>query len=226
MKTIWRYFFIGLLIATNLPCFANTQPIRTLGVVLFPNFELLDVTGPLEMFGQLPDKFKIILIAEKEGPVNSIPGVALLARATLKNAPHLDLLLIPGGEHIQQNFSNQRLLTWIKQRSTQAELTLTVCTGSALLAKTGLLDHHHATTNKMAFTWVVQQRPQVKWQKHARWVDDGKFVTSSGVAAGVDMSLHVIARLYGIATGNEVANRTEYIWNKNPAVDPFAKNIK
>ncbi len=211
---------VGLLM--SLSSLADKLPPKTLGVFVYPHFELLDVFGPLEMFGSLPDKIKIVIIAEHPGRVKSDQGTAIYAETDLQHAPHLDYLFIPGGFGSRQLVSDKAVLSWIKQRADKADLVFSVCTGSALLAKAGVLDHHRATTNKKAFQWVTEQGPDVQWVKHARWVEDGKFITSSGVAAGTDMSLQVIARLYGMKTSERVANGAEYIWNKDPAKDPFA----
>jgi len=198
--------------------------IKTLGVVIFPDFELLDVFGPLEMFGHLPNNIKIIMIAEKEGAVQSYQGPSVLADVTLDDAPNIDLLFIPGGLGTRKEINNKKLIHWIKERSAKAEMILSVCTGAALLAQAGVLDNKSATTNKMAFNWVTEQGPKVKWIKEARWVEDGNIITSSGVAAGTDMSLYVISMLYGEEMALFLANLTEYIWHSDPNNDPFSKN--
>ena len=87
------------------------------------------------------------------------------------------------------------MLDWLKERSEQAALVASVCTGSALLAKAGVLDGLRATSNKLAFAWASSQSEKVQWQQQARWVEDGKVFSSSGVSAGIDMSLAVIAKL-------------------------------
>src|SRR5690606_15611933 len=129
---------------------------------IFPGYELLDVAGPLEMFGNLPDKFKIVLISEHAGLVKSVQGVAIQADTDLAHTPHLDYLLIPGGMGTRKEINNIKLISWIKRNSQTAEITMTVCTGAALLAKTGLLDNRPATSNKIAFAWVKQQGMAVK----------------------------------------------------------------
>jgi transcriptional regulator GlxA family with amidase domain len=101
-------------------------------------------------------------------------------------------------------------------------VTTTVCTGSALLARTGLLDGRPATSNKLAWDWVVQQGPRVRWQRRARWVDDGNVLTSSGVSAGIDMALSLVERLNGREMAITSARNMEYVWNLDPANDPFA----
>ena len=106
-----------------------------------------------------------------------------------------DLILVPGGIGTRREVDNPRLLEWLNQRAAAAILVTSVCTGAALLARAGLLDGKRATTNKRAFAWVASQGPEVNWIKQARWVEDGKFATSSGVSAGIDMALALIARL-------------------------------
>lgn len=203
----------------------KNQTVKTLGVLVFPDFELLDLFGPLEMFGNLPDDIKIVLVSEKGGLVASAQGPEIMTDTTLNEAPPIDLLLIPGGMGTRKEVNNPKLIAWIKERSDKASMTLSVCTGAALLAKAGVLDGKRATTNKLAFNWVVEQGPKVKWVKEARWVEDGNMVSSSGVAAGTDMSLYVISELYGKKTADSIINTTEYIWNSDPHKDPFAKNI-
>ena len=111
----------------------------------------------------------------------------------------------------------------VNERAADAEIVASVCTGSAILAKAGLLDGRPATSNKQAFTWVKKQGPKVEWVKQARWVEDGKFYTSSGVSAGIDMSLAVIARILGIDVSESLALATEYEWHRDSSWDPFAE---
>jgi transcriptional regulator GlxA family with amidase domain len=86
-----------------------------------------------------------------------------------------------------------------------------------------LLDGRRATTNKRAFKWVAEQSAKVNWVREARWVEDGKFATSSGVSAGIDMALAVMARLYGAETAEAIAIAMEYEWHRDANWDPFAK---
>ena len=114
------------------------------------------------------------------------------------------------------------LLDWLQQRAQQAELVTSVCTGSALLAKAGVLDGVRATTNKLAFAWAASQSAKVQWQQQARWVEDRKFFTSSGVSAGIDMSLAVIAKLVSHQAAEQAASFAEYDWHRDADWDPFA----
>ena len=195
---------------------------RTIGVVLFEGFELLDVFGPLEMFGLAAEHFEIRLISQTGGMVASRQGPKSVCDDSFQSAPAIDVLLVPGGIGTRREVDNQELLDWLKERSEQAELVASVCTGSALLAKAGVLDGLHATTNKMAFGWATSQSEKVQWQKQARWVEDGKVFTSSGVSAGIDMSLAVIAKLVSQQAAEEAANFAEYSWQRDADWDPFA----
>jgi len=196
---------------------------RTLGVVLFPGFELLDVFGPLEAFGNLPGVIEVKTIAAQAGPVVSAQGPRAVADHGFKDAPQLDMLLIPGGIGTRDAIDDRVLLDWLAARSQSAEIVMSVCTGSALLARAGVLDGQRATTNKAFFQWVADQGPKVEWVRQARWVDAGKFVTSSGVSAGIDMALAVVTRLAGRDLAENLARMMEYQWHTDADDDPFAK---
>ena len=202
---------------------AEEETLRTLGVVLFPGFELLDVYGPLEAFGHLPEAFRIVQVAEQAGPVASAQGPRVVAEAALAGAPKLDWLLVPGGIGTRAEVDNAKLIDWLRTRAAAAERVTSVCTGAALLARAGLLDGLRATSNKAVFSWVQSQGPRVTWVPAARWVHDGKFSTSSGVSAGIDMTLDLIAKHVGADTGEALARAMEYEWHRDPDWDPFAK---
>jgi putative intracellular protease/amidase len=197
---------------------------RTLGGVLYPDFELLDFHGPLEMFGSLgPQQLRIVTVAERAGPVASFQGPRTVAEHGFADCPDLDLILLPGGFGTVAQLGNAPLLDFLRARAPRAEVTMSVCSGSALLAKAGLLDGRRATSNKQFFDLARGQGAQVDWVAEARWVEDGPFATSSGVSAGMDMALGVIARLYGKERAQEIADLTEYEWHSDPTRDPFVR---
>ncbi len=196
---------------------------KKIGALAFPKFELLDLFGPLEMFGVLEQDFAIEIVGTEAGSIASRQGPAVVVDATINDSRRFDMVLIPGGFGTRTLVSSQGVLSWLREVSGEARLVMSVCTGSALLAAAGLLDGRKATSNKIAFEWVMSQGPHVDWQKEARWVKDGKYYTSSGVAAGIDMSLGVIKDLLGEDTVRHVANWTEYSWNEDRDFDPFAK---
>ena len=199
------------------------KSVRSIAVVLFDEFELLDVFGPLEMFGMVPDSFEICMVAERTGEVASRQGPKSVVEHGFSEGRQYDIVLVPGGKGTRTEVDNQALLEWLRKQSSGAEYVTSVCTGSAILGRAGVLDGIRATTNKRAFTWATAQGDKVNWQKEARWVEDGKFFTSSGVSAGMDMSLALIARLLGQATAEDVATWTEYEWHRDAGWDPFAK---
>jgi transcriptional regulator GlxA family with amidase domain len=210
---------------------AETPPVRRVAVALFEGFTVLDVYGPVQAFAsaRLPKDdgsplrlFEIITLAEKAGPIRSGEGPSTQADYAFADAPDYDILLVPGGFGTRQAVGNARLLLALTAASRRAAITTTVCTGSALLARTGIMDGRPATSNKVAWDWVVKQGPRVRWQRRARWVDDGDLVTSSGVSAGIDMALSVVARLLGVDMARQAARFMEYVWHEDAADDPFA----
>jgi putative intracellular protease/amidase len=200
----------------------NPAPIKV-GAVLFTDFELLDVFGPLEMFGRLGERVWITMLAAEPGNIRSNQGPACVADTSLSGDHGLDILLIPGGMGTRRLVSDQPFLDELRRQSDRARFVATVCTGSGLLAKTGALDGRRATSNKFAFKWASSQGPLVKWVPVARWVEDGKFFTSSGVSAGMDMSLGLIEHMFGRETSLWAANGAEYEWHEDKDWDPFAK---
>ena len=130
------------------------------------------------------------------------------ADVSLADAPPLDVIMVPGGFGTVQQLQNQTLLAWLRERAPKARFTTSVCSGSAILAKAGLLDDKRATSNKQLFSFIAAQGPEVEWVKSARWVEDGAIITSSGVSAGIDMALALIAKLFGIETAEAIANAT------------------
>ena len=200
----------------------KTQPIRV-GGILFEGFELLDFYGPMEMFGLLGADAAISVVAEKAGPVRSSVGPCGVADTTLADARGFDVLLIPGGIGTRKQMVNAPFIAELTRLAEASTIVATVCTGTLLLAKTGLIDGRKATSNKRVFDVVVANGPKVNWVYKARWVEDGKYFTSSGVSAGMDMTLAIIAKLLGKERSVDVANQAEYEWHQDSSWDPFAK---
>lgn len=195
---------------------------RTLGALVFPGFETLDYFGPIELLGGLGDEIEIITIAKDSNPVPSVHGQRIVVDKVLSEKDDYDLLFIPGGDAALNEARDVELMDWIRAASANAERVMAVCTGTVLLGMTGVLEGRKATTNKLDFIETVPLAPGVEWVKQARWVEDGKFFTSSGVSAGMDMALAVIADLYGMKVARDLAQSTEYTWHDDPNWDPFA----
>ncbi len=201
----------------------NERHERTLGVLIFPGFELLDASGPMEMWCNVGQKLKVVTVAAEAGQINSSQGPKIVAEFGFEDCPKLDLVLVPGGFGALKVTRHEPTLEWLRNRAKDSEIVMSVCNGATILAASGLLDGRRATTNKAYWKMSTAQGKNVDWVKQARWVDDGNIVTSSGVSAGMDMSLHVISRLYGDDTATRLANLTEYDWHRDPSWDPFAK---
>jgi len=205
-------------------------PKKIIGVVLFPEFEPLDVWGFVEAFaiarnmggtyGDISDPwcpFRVVFLAEQMAAIRSYNGPAAMPDYTFAEAPSLDLLMVPGGWGTRTAVDNGALVEWVRRADEGVALMTSVCTGAAILARAGLLDGRHAATNHAAFAWVTSQGPRVLWDSVSRWVEDGKYVTSAGVSAGTDMALYLVSRLAGRAVAEQAAFLMEYDWHHDPS---------
>jgi len=195
--------------------------IMEIAVLLFNDFETLDVFGPVEIFGRLTDLYSIKYYSLTGGLITNKHGVSILTNHIESIESELEIFLIPGGIGTRIEVKNDLLLEKIKAISEKSNYVLTVCTGSALLAKTGLLDNRNATTNKRAYYWAITNGKKVKWDKTARWAVDEKYYTSSGVSAGIDMSLGFLSDRHGIEFARKIAFEIEYNWTEDKNNDVF-----
>ncbi len=190
-----------------------------INVVLFHTFETLDVFGPVEVFGKA-DGWEIKYYSQDGGLISNQDNIRI-ATEKLDQFISDQVLFLPGGMGARDEINNSGFIDTIKHLAAKSQFVITVCTGSALLAKTGLLDGRKATSNKRSFDWVKQSSDQVTWIKQARWVVDGKYYTSSGISAGIDMALGFIADIKGLEKAREIAKRIEYNWQEDKTVDNF-----
>ena len=190
-------------------------------VLLFEDFETLDVFGPVEILGRLKEHFRVSFYSQHGGQVKNAHGVVMLTEKLDSILNGTDIFLIPGGYGTRVEAGNQLLINAIRNISEKSKYVHTVCTGSALLARTGLLDGKKATSNKKAFAWVMSQGPEVNWVKKARWIRDEKYYTSAGVSAGMDMTLGFLCDIYGIEFARKLAFEIEYTWQENSEEDHF-----
>ena len=190
------------------------------GVLLFEDFETLDVFGPVEIIGRLKEFYVINFYSLIGGQIKNSHGVSISTQILELNNG-VDIFLIPGGHGTRKEIDNILLIDKIREISGLSKFVLTVCTGSALLAKTGLLDGRKATSNKRAFDWVMTNGENVNWLKKSRWTVDDKYYTSSGVSAGMDMTLGFLSDLHGIEFARQVAFQIEYNWTEDKNNDDF-----
>ena len=194
---------------------------KNIAVLLFHDYETLDVFGPVEIFGRLSDHYSIKFYSQTGGLIHNKHSVSIMTEKLDEIKNKTDILLIPGGIGTRKEVENASFVHRIKQLAKQSEFVLSVCTGSALLARTGLLDGKQATSNKRAFEWAKSNGAKVNWNPYARWCIDGKYYTSSGVSAGMDMSLDFLKERHGLEFAKKVATEIEYHWNEDKNEDSF-----
>ncbi|MCA9201097.1 MAG: DJ-1/PfpI family protein, partial [Planctomycetales bacterium] len=197
---------------------------NNVSIVLYEKFEKLELFGPDETRRNVSEMY-LIKKKKKTGPILSAQGVATVATHAFGDVSAVDILMIPGGRGTVHQLSNSSLLDFVRRLHRETELTTSVCTGSAILAKAGILDGRRATSNKTFFALAESQSDQVTWVRHARWVEDGKLFTSAGVSAGTDMALAVVARLFGQVRAEVLARQLEYHWHPDSQFDPFSEPI-
>lgn len=190
---------------------------RTLAILIFDDVEVLDFCGPFEVFSVAngftdPPAFRVLTVAEKDRPVITKGGLSVNPHHRFADCPRPELLLIPGGRGTRKEMHNLVVTNWIKQVAAQAEMVLTVCTGSLVLAMTGLLDGLEATTHHGAIDLLRQTASKTMVHEDRRVVDNGRIICSAGIAAGIDMSLHVVNRLLGSDVAEKTARQMEYPW--------------
>jgi transcriptional regulator GlxA family with amidase domain len=189
---------------------------RTLAILIFDDVEVLDFCSPFEVFSVTnrftnPPAFSVLTVAEAS-QVLTRGGLSVNPRHRLDKCPTPDVLLLPGGLGTRREMHNAALIDWIRRAAQSAELVLSVCTGALLLAKAGLLDGLETTTHHGAIELLRQTAPQAVVHEGRRFVDNGRIVCSAGIAAGIDMSLHVVGRLVGEEVAAKTAAQMEYPW--------------
>ena len=195
---------------------------RTVGILIFNEVEVLDFCGPFEVFSVARPEgvdddaarlFQVFTVTERDDLVECRGGLLVKPHYTFQTAPQFDIIVAPGGRGTRVERHNQTLLDWINTQNAQTELTLSVCTGAFLLAENGILDGKRATTHWGSIDFMRETYPQVAMLENTRFVDEGRVVTSAGISAGIDMSLHVVAKLHGQKAAEWTARRMEYAWD-------------
>jgi len=204
----------------------NYNQMIEITTILFDDFETLDVFGPIEILGRLKEHFNPQFYSQNGGIITSSQNVQVVTKAISEKKAEKYILFIPGGIGTREQVKNKILINEIAKLSQDAEYILTVCTGSILFSKTGLLNNKNATSNKRAFFWTEIESPDVNWIKKARWIKDGNFYTSSGVSAGIDMTLGFISDMLGYETAEKQSVEIEYDWHEDSEWDPFSELYK
>ena len=193
---------------------------RRVGILVFPEVEVLDFCGPFEVFSvarldedrrrQDPSPYEVLIIAENLAVVAATGGLRVVPDYTLDDCPPLDVLVIPGGWGTLREMNNDRLVAWLSERARQVTTLTSVCTGSLLLGKAGLLDGKRATTHWRVLEEMRGLFPAVNVIDDQHVVEEGNLITSAGISAGIDMALRVVAQHHGDAVARATARFMEY----------------
>lgn len=192
---------------------------RHVQILVFDDVEVLDFAGPFEVFNVTglrsgPAPFHVQTVGLSKAPIRARGGLQVQPSLSIGDAGGCDVLILPGGFGTRREMHNAILLEWIRRQVASAEAVLSVCTGALLLARAGLLAGLDATTHHVAFDELSEASPSTNVLRGARVVDNGRIVTSAGISAGIDASLHLVSRLLGRAVASETAEYMEYDWNR------------
>lgn len=192
---------------------------RTVGILVFDDVEVLDFAGPFEVFNVTaemndPRLLNVYTIGLKD-VIKARGDLSINPHYTLETAPKLDILLIPGGFGTRRLMEHDPLLDWIKAQYGEVEHLLSVCTGSLLLGQAGLLNGLQATSHHQALDRLGRISDQITVVDDKRFVDEGKIITSGGIAAGIDMAIYVVQKLWGQEVVEKTIKEMEYLWHRD-----------
>jgi transcriptional regulator GlxA family with amidase domain len=194
---------------------AAGEGVRQIGILLFDGVEELDAVGPWEVLAfwarSYPEDGYAVLCMSRDGkPVTGAKGLVLGAHVAIEHAPPLEVLVHPGGRGTDPLQEDQAHLDWIREQRRSVPLMTSVCTGSLVYAAAGLLAGRPATTYWGRVDQLRALDSSVTVLEQERWVDDGDLITSAGVSAGIDMALHLVARLAGVERARQVRRGIQY----------------
>lgn len=199
---------------------------RSVGIYLFDDVEVLDFAGPFEVFSTAsrvasraePDverPFKVFTVAERNRLIKARGDLQVQPQFDFDSHPSIDVLIVPGGE-VTGELGRGKVIDWITRCAASAAITASVCTGAFLLAKAGLLEGKRATTHWEDIADMQAAFPGVQVEVGPRWVIADRVITSAGISAGLDMSLHLVARLAGEVLAGRTARQMDYAWRSDP----------
>lgn len=192
------------------------KPKISVGILLFNEVEVLDFAGPFEVFAVTEDEskeklFQVKTISETGNPISARNGLKVIPDYKFEDEPEFEILLIPGGYGAEEiEIHNPTVIEWIQRQQKQVKTLASICTGALLLAEAGLLNHKKATTHWMDLDRLEKDYPQVEVVRGVKYVDEGDLLTSGGISAGINLSFHLVKRLFGSETAKRTAKRMEY----------------
>jgi transcriptional regulator GlxA family with amidase domain len=189
--------------------------VKNIGIVLFPGVEELDAVGPWEVLAYWTrahpdDGYAVSCLAQAGGPIPCANGLTVQAHHSFADAPPLEILLYPGGRGTRPQLTDEDTLEWVRRQRAVAPLMTSVCTGSLVYAAAGLLSGRPATTHWASLDLLAELDPTIDVRRDERFVDDGDVVTSAGISAGIDMALHLVARLASHDRAREIRRAIQY----------------
>jgi transcriptional regulator GlxA family with amidase domain len=189
--------------------------VRQIGILLFPGVEELDAVGPWDVLAcwtqQFPqDGWDAFCFAADEQPVTCAKGLVITPHRSRGEMPALDVLVHPGGRGTRPLLRDEENLHWLRGQRETVPLLTSVCTGSLVYAAAGLLAGRPATTHWGSLQLLEELDPTIDVRPDARFVDDGDMITAAGVSAGIDMALHLVARLASVERAREVRRSIQY----------------
>ncbi|MBI2813160.1 MAG: DJ-1/PfpI family protein [Opitutae bacterium] len=193
---------------------------RTLALLLFDEVEVLDFAGPFEVFAVTDELsghrlFRVVTVAQEKRAIRARNGLSVNPDHAFADCPRPDILIVPGGFGTRALLKSQPVLDWVKSVNATAGIVASVCTGSLVLAAAGLLNNLRATTHCENFAELAALAPNTEVDQTCRFTDNGRVLTSAGISAGIDMSLHIVARLHGAASADKTARYMEYHWRND-----------
>ncbi|WP_317930744.1 DJ-1/PfpI family protein [Halioxenophilus sp. WMMB6] len=193
---------------------------QTIGIFIYPNAEVLDFSGPFEVFSTAnrltpTPVFKVLLIAEQAGPLLARGGFSVTPHCAITNHPPLDLLLLVGGDH-SEVITRRPVLDWVAEQGAKVAYRSSVCTGVFLWAEAGVLSSETVTTHHQDIDDLRNHYPGLTVIGNRRWVEQGDFISSAGISAGIDMSLYWLQRLHGRELAEATARQMEFDWQSDP----------
>ena len=191
---------------------------RKVAIFLFDDVEVLDFAGPFEVFNVTsevvdPAPFEVFTVSEDRKPIQARGNLLVIPSFSMQDCPRMDILIIPGGWGTRPLIDNQAVIDWLQLQAQHVEFLLSVCTGSLVLARAGLLDGLKATTHHTALDRLKREAPQTHVVNDSRFVDNGRVITSGGISAGIDMSLYVVHNLLGGERLQKTLDEMEYTWS-------------
>jgi Transcriptional regulator containing an amidase domain and an AraC-type DNA-binding HTH domain len=191
---------------------------RSVHILIFDEVEVLDFAGPFEVFAVAGRRdglspFDVSVVSHRREAITARGGLSINPKYGFGDCPDTDILLIPGGRGTRVVINDRAVIDWVIAKAASAELVLSVCSGALVLGRAGLLNGVSATTHYSAMDELRLSAPMATVHENARVVDNGHVILSAGVAAGIDLSLHVVQKLFGSAMADETANYIEY--NRN-----------